>query len=139
MFTNSQKLAAVVNYWLQPAISQIASSKVVELPFVKNLESLIIGTGMVSAGYRIGSDIGPMIKPVVNALVQPMLENYFSGVPDAAIPELARSVVAELVKKGEYSILNGLVIFDKNDLNELGNLIEKNLPLESGEKYELIK
>lgn len=139
MFTNSQKLAAVVSYWLQPAISQIAASKMVSIPFIKDLEGTIIGTGLVSAGYRIGSDIEPIIKPVVNALVQPMLENYLSGIPDSAIPEMARNVVQEMAGKGNYAILNGLITFEQSDFRELMNLIEKNLPLENGEKYELIK
>lgn len=139
MFTNSQKLAAVVSYWLQPAISQIAASRMVSLPFVKNLEGTIINTGLVSAGYRIGEDIEPLIKPIINSLVQPMLENYFAGVPDSAIPEMANNIVAEMAQRGSYSVLGGLVTFDQKDLSELQNLIIKNLPMECGEKYELIK
>lgn len=139
MFTNSQKLAAVVNYWLQPAIAQIASTSMANMTFIKNLEGAIIGTGLVTAGYRICNDIEPMIKPVITALVQPTLERYFAGVPDESIPEMARNIVYSMAESGSYSILGGLVTFEQDDLNELLNLIEKNLPLEEGEKYELIK
>lgn len=137
-FSNSQKLAAVVSEWARPAITQIASSKLCGLPFMQTLQNGIINLGLVSSQYRINSDIEPMLKPIADALLQPMLEQYFANIPESAIPQMARNIVSEMMKNETYSILDGLIVFDKQDILELKNLVEKNLQIEDVEKYKVI-
>lgn len=138
-YSNYQKLAAVVSEWARPAITQIASSKLLRLPFVQSLNSMIAGSGLVGQDYSIINDINPMVMPVIDAMLTPTLERTFSQVPDAAIPQLAHNVVEKMAEKGEYSILGGLITFEEEDIRELQNLLEKNLPVFEEEGYKVIK
>lgn len=139
MWTNAQKLSAVLTEWMRPAVSQIAAHKIMDLSAMKSLQAVIGGSGLVSGDYSLQADIQPMIEPVVNALVQPMLHKYISNVPDESIPQMAHSIVDSLKQKGSVTILDGLVTFEHNDLCELSDLLDFNLPIEEeGEPYKVI-
>lgn len=136
-YTNSQILAAVVSEWARPAISQIAASNLMRLPMLQSLQATIGGMGLVSGTYSLQADMEPMIQPVVNALVTPMLAKYFGNIPDESIPQMAHDVVDQLRYKGPLSILEGLITFDEEDLDELADLLQKNLPVESSQGYQV--
>ena len=76
-YTNSQILAAVVSEWARPAISQIAASNLMRLPMLQSLQATIDSLGLVSGSYALQKDIEPLIQPVVNSLVTPMLAKYW--------------------------------------------------------------
>lgn len=138
-FSNAQKLAVVVATWARPAISQLTAQRLCKTPVLQSWQGQIINTGLVTQNYKIDADIAPIMQPMVNALIQPMLLNLFGRVPDDNIPALAHSVVETMLQKGEYTIMDGLVTFEKADFEELKHLIEINLPLTEVESYELIK
>ena len=130
-YKNSQILAAVVSEWARPAISQIAAGNLMHLPMLQSLQATIGSMGLVSGNYSLQADIEPMIQPVVNALVTPMLAKYFGNIPEESIPQMAHDVVEQLRYKGPLSIL------DEEDLDELADLLQKNLPVEKTQGYQV--
>lgn len=138
-FSNAEILAAVVSEWIRPALAQIASGKVGNIQFFRSVQDALVGMNIVGPSYNIANDIQPMALPVINAMITPFLYRMFGQLDDAAIPEMARSVVRKMAERETYSIMDGLVVFERSDITELANLIEKNLPLPDGEKYQVIK
>lgn len=136
-YTNSQILAAVVSEWARPAISQIAASNLMRLPMLQSLQATIDSLGLVSGSYVLQKDIEPLIQPVVNSLVTPMLAKYFGQIPEESIPQMAHDVVDKVRYNGPLSILEGMITFDEEDLDELADLLQKNLPVEKSEGYQV--
>lgn len=134
-YSNSQILAAVVSEWARPAISQIAAGNIMRLPMLQSLQATIGSLGLVSGAYNLQKDIEPLIQPVVNSLITPMLAKYFGQIPDESIPQMAHDIVEKVRYNGPLSILEGVVTFDEEDLDELADLLQKNLPVESVEHY----
>lgn len=136
-YKNSQILAAVVSEWARPAISQIAAGNLMRLPMLQSLQATIGSLGLVSGDYALQKDIEPLILPVVNSLVTPMLTKYFGQMPEESIPQLAHDIVDKVRYNGPLSILEGLITFDEEDLDELADLLQKNLPVEQVEGYQV--
>lgn len=136
-YSNSQILAAVVYEWARPAISQIAAGNIMRLPMLQSLQATIGSLGLVSGTYNLQKDIEPLIQPVVNSLITPMLARYFSQIPDESIPQMAHDIVEKVRYNGPLSILEGVVTFDEEDLDELAELLQKNLPVESVDHYQV--
>lgn len=136
-YKNSQILAAVVSEWARPAISQIAAGNLMRLPMLQSLQATIGSLGLVSGDYALQKDIEPLIQPVVNSLVTPMLTKYFGQMPEESIPQLAHDIVDKVRYNGPISILEGLITFDEEDLDELADLLQKNLPVEKVEGYQV--
>lgn len=136
-YYNSQILAAVVSEWARPAISQIAAGNIMRLPMLQSLQATIGSLGLVSGAYNLQKDIEPLIQPVVNSLITPMLARYFGQIPDESIPQMAHDIVEKVRYNGPLSILEGVVTFDEEDLDELADLLQKNLPVESMDHYQV--
>ena len=136
-YSNSQILAAVVSEWVRPAISQIAAGNIMRLPMLQSLQAAIGSLGLVSGAYNLQKDIEPLIQPVVNSLITPMLARYFGQIPDESIPQMAHDIVEKVRYNGPLSILEGVVTFDEEDLDELAELLQKNLPVESVDHYQV--
>lgn len=136
-YKNSQILAAVVSEWARPAISQIAAGNLMRLPMFQSLQATIGSLGLVSGSYALQKDIEPLIQPVVNSLVTPMLAKYFSQIPEDSIPQMAHDIVDKVRYNGPLSILEGMITFDEEDLDELADLLQKNLPVENTESYQV--
>lgn len=136
-YSNSQILAAVVSEWARPAISQIAAGNIMRLPMLQSLQATIGSLGLVSGAYNLQKDIEPLIQPVVNSLITPMLAKYFGQIPDESIPQMAHDIVEKVRYNGPLSILEGVVTFDEEDLDELAELLQKNLPVESVDHYQV--
>lgn len=136
-YKNSQILAAVVSEWARPAISQIAAGNLMRLPMLQSLQATIGSLGLVSGDYALQKDIEPLIQPVVNSLVTTMLTKYFGQMPEESIPQLAHDIVDKVRYNGPLSILEGLITFDEEDLDELADLLQKNLPVEKVDGYQV--
>ena len=139
MYSNAEKLATVVAYWARPAISQVATTKLLQLPVMQSAQASLMASGMVGSGYRLASDIQPFVEPIINSLVTPMLNRYFEGIPDEAIPKTARAIVDKMKQQRTFSILDGLITFEEADILELDALLSKNLPVETDTNYQLVK
>ena len=136
-YKNSQILAAVVSEWARPAISQIAAGNLMRLPMLQSLQATISSLGIVSGSYALQKDIEPLIQPIVNSLITPMLARYFGQIPEESIPQMAHDIVEKVRYNGPLSILEGVVTFDEEDLDELADLLQKNLPVESVDHYQV--
>lgn len=137
VYSNKQKLAAVLNRWVQPAIQQLAGQRLGSLPFLANIEAKIKQTGWVSPMWKIGNELSPMIGGVSSALVEPMILQYLQGLPDEALPELAHNIVNDAIKNGGLSLFEGAIELDVEDLQELQMLLRYNLPIEERDHYEV--
>lgn len=127
-----------MSHWARPALTQLATSRLSSLPMMQNLQQSIVASGLVSQAYNISADLMPIMAPVINNLLQPYLERQLAQLPDESIPALARDVLAEAEKKGSMSILDGFLTLEAQDIQELRQLVEKNLPMADRQGYEVI-
>lgn len=137
MFTNRQKLAAVLNKWLQPALAQLAGAKLMRLPFLANIEAKVKSTGWVSPMWSMANEVTPLLGGVVSQAVEPMIAEYLNGIPDQAIPKMAHQLVENAMKQGQLSLFEGNVVFELCDLEELHKLLKYNLPITEEECYNV--
>ncbi len=136
-YKNSQILAAVVSEWARPAISQIAAGNLMRLPMLQSLQATIGSLGIVSGSYALQKDIEPLIQPIINSLITPMLARYFGQIPEESIPQMAHDIVEKMRANGSMSILEGMVTFEEEDLAELADLLDKNLPIGQTRDYQV--
>ena len=136
-YKNSQILAAVVSEWARPAISQIAAGNLMRLPMLQSLQATISSLGIVSGSYALQKDIEPLIQPIVNSLITPMLARYFGQIPEESIPQMAHDIVDKMRDNGPVSVLEGMVTFDEEDITELSDLLDKNLPVGQTPGYQV--
>ena len=139
MYSNAQKLAAVLNKWAQPAIQELLGNNLNRLPFLSSIESKIKSTGWVSPLWSMTKEISPVLDGVSSSLVEPFLAKYISGIPDDSIPQLAHNVVDDAIKNGGLSLFEGKVEFEPEDLEELKTLLKYNLPIkEATSSYSVL-
>ena len=136
-YKNSQILAAVVSEWARPAITQIAAGNLMRLPMLQSLQATIGSLGIVSGNYALQKDIEPLIQPIINSLITPMLARYFGQIPEESIPQMAHDIVEKMRTNGSMSILEGMVTFEEEDLAELADLLDKNLPIGQTQDYQV--
>ena len=137
MWSNRQILAAVLNRWVQPAITQIASGKLSKLPFIGNIESKIKAMGWVSPMWSFGGEIAPLFNGLSSSLVEPIIAKYLQGIPDEAIPQMAHAIVNDAIKNGGLNLFEGNVVFEVEDLEELRTLLRYNLPITENQTYQV--
>ena len=137
MWSNRQILAAVLNKWLQPALSQMASTKLMQLPFLANIEAKVKSTGWVSPMWSMANEVAPLLGGVTTQLIEPMISQYLQGIPDQAIPKMAHQLVENAMKQGQLSLFEGNVVFELCDLEELHKLLKYNLPIKEEECYQV--
>lgn len=139
MYSNAQKLAAVLNKWAQPAIQGLLGTRLGQLPFIANIDAKLRSTGWVSPMWSISKEISPLLDGLSSSLVEPMLARYLQGIPDEAIPELTHKVVEDAIRNGGLSLFEGKVEFETDDLEELRMLLRYNLPVpEKTGSYEVL-
>lgn len=107
-------------------------------PVVQAIENKIRSTGLVNPNWSLTKELSPMIEPITNSIVQPMLNRYLSNVPDEAIPAMAHGIIDKAIGEGKLELMEGKLIFDKEDLQELKNLLNYNLPIKENEEYNVI-
>ena len=137
MFSNRQILAAVLNKWMQPALSQLAGAKLVQLPFLANIEAKVKSTGWVSPMWSMANEVAPLLGGVTTQLVEPMISQYLQGIPDQAIPKMAHQLVENAIRQGQLTLFEGNVVFELCDLEELQKLLKYNLPIKEEECYKV--
>ena len=139
MYSNAQKLAAVLNKWAQPAIQELIGGNLSRMPFLASIETKIKSTGWVSPMWSIAKEISPVLDGVSSSLIEPFIAKYISGIPDESIPQLAHNVVDDAIKNGGLSLFEGKVEFEPEDLEELKTLLKYYLPIqESAASYSVL-
>lgn len=137
MFSNRQILSAVISRWLQPAINDMASAKLMQLPFLANIEAKVKSTGWVSPMWSMANEVAPLLGGVTTQLVEPMISQYLQGIPDEAIPKMAHQLVENAIAQGQLTLFEGNVVFELCDLEELQKLLKYNLPIKEEECYKV--
>lgn len=135
--SNREILSAVLAKWGQPAIESIAGGKLMQLPFLANLEAKIKATGWVSPMWSMSKELAPLMGGISSQVITPLLANYLSGIPDEAIPRMAHSIVENAIKNGGISLMEGNVVFEEEDMVELQKLLRYNLPVTDSEEYQV--
>lgn len=139
-YSNAYILAAVVTEWCRPAVGQIATSQITRfVPGLLDVQQQLMNARIVGNSYKITNEIQPFVSNAVDVLLQPMLEKYFSRMPDEQIPQLAHAFVNTAMEQPSFCILDGLVSFDQNDLQELKHLLDLNLPIDATKKTYKVK
>lgn len=139
MYSNRQKLAAVLARWGQPAIQGLIGSKINGLPLIANIEAKIKSTGFVSPMYSLGKDLSQLVMGGISApLIEPFLNKALSNVPDEMIPVLAHSFVENAIKNGSMVIFEGNIELELEDLQELQKLLRYNLPINPMDNYQVL-
>lgn len=139
MHNNAQILAAVLNRFAQPIAAMLSTSKLSSMPFIQGLENKIRSTGWVSGNWSISAEVAPFIEPVTGAMLQPMLTNYLSQLPNESIPAMAHGIVDKAIKQGELSLFEGQFVFEMSDLQELKRLLNANMPITTPEDSYIVK
>lgn len=134
-YTNAQILAAILDKWAQPLIQQIAGQKLSSIPFMTAIENKVKSTGWVPPAWSMAAEIAPLMQPLASSLVLPMLETYLSKIPDAAIPQMAHSIVDAAIGNGGMILMDGNITFDKSDMEHLKKLLDYNLPAQTVQHY----
>ena len=137
-YTNREILSAVLVKWGQPAIESIAGAKLMQLPFLANLEAKIRSTGWVSPMWSLSKELSPVMGGLSSDIITPLLNNYLQGIPDEAIPQMAHTIVNNAIESGGLSLMEGNIIFEKEDMEELAKLLRYNLPISEKEEYNVI-
>lgn len=135
--TNSEILSAVLVKWGQPVIESLAGTKLMQLPFLANIEAKIKSTGWVSPMWSLSKELSPVMGGLSKEIVVPLLSNYLKGVPDEAIPQLAHSIVNNAIEQGGLSLMEGNIVFEREDMEELAKLLRYNLPISEKEEYQV--
>lgn len=136
-YTNAQILAAVLTKWGQPAIEQLTSGRLDNLPWMQAITNKVRSTGWVSQSWSLGRELAPVMGSMTEAIVTPMIERYLSSMPDDSIPVIAHKFVDAAIENDGLTLFDGNVTFDKDDLTELKHYLEWNLPLGASPAYEV--
>jgi hypothetical protein len=144
MFSNSQKLTAVIVKWAKPMIDSVVASRLGQLEQVQAANEWVKKYFPVKQDYSIANDLSVLAVPASEILIEPMIGNAIAklGVQEQDIPsyaaKLVESMIEEADKKGSVSLFN-TVELEKSDLEKLRDLLRKNLPVEEYAKYEVIE
>ena len=138
MGTNARILSAVLNKWMQPALQQLTSGRLDNLPFFASVSNKIRSTGWVSPQWSLGKELSPLLGDIVGTIAEPIMMQYLQGVPDSALPKIAHSIVDNVIKNGSLSLMEGNIVFEIEDLQELKKLLDWNLPISEDDVYNVI-
>lgn len=126
-FTNSQILSAVLARWMRPVIMQLAKGGLSQFPFVRAIETQIRNLGWVGVNWSLADELSPFASTIVDKMLEPMIANKLSSIPDANIPTIANAIVDDAISQGKLSLFDGKIEFSLEDLQELKNLLHYNL------------
>ncbi len=136
-YSNVEILTAILVKWGEPFISYFASHKLSTIPFVGNIETFVRNSGWVSGDWSIGAELSPFVSGIASSLAAPLVGQYLSAIPDKAVPQMAHSIVDTAIEKGEWSMMEGAIVFTKDDLLRLKRLLNANLPVSNVEQIKL--
>lgn len=134
-YSNSQILSAVLGKFLQPIVQMYGGEKLASLPWVRMLETKVKSMGIVSGSWSLIGELSPIVERVSGKLITPILNGWLSKLDDTSLPAMAHNVVDAALENGKLSLLDGMIEFEKSDLQELKRLLNINLPLGVVDEY----
>ena len=129
MYSNAQILAAILNKWMQPILDTLLSGRMQSFGFLNSLENKIKSTGWVSGNWSIMKELSPLIEGVSGRIITPVLTQYMSMLDDASIPSLAHDIVDKWLSAGKVELLEGKIVIERSDLQDLKRLLNANMPI----------
>lgn len=144
MYSNIEILTAVIVTWVKPMIDEIVEHQLGKLQPIATASEWVKKYFPVPNNYSIVRDLSFLAVPaseiVVGNFVRTGLEKL--NIQDQDVPAYAAKIVNSLIEqandKGRISLFNTVEI-EKNDLEKLRYLLQKNLPIEEYAKYEVIQ
>lgn len=128
MFTNRQILASVIAYWMKP---------MVESGVIGNMiKSLIPQTSKFSIGGALITSLAPLLGDSATALIDGALGKALEMIPDESVPQFAHDFVESAISRGGIEMFG--IEIEKEDLEELAYLLDKNLPIVNNNRYKVI-
>ncbi len=140
--TNSEILTAVLVHWSKPLVDSVLTSRLGQLQPMVAASEWVKKYFPVASNYSIVNDLSFLAVPATEMVIEPIVRNGIAklGVQDADIPgyasKLLASMMDEVEKKGSISLFNTIEL-EKSDLEQLRHLLERNLPVEVAERYEV--
>lgn len=138
-YNNAQILTAILNRSVQPLVVTFASSKFSSISAVQGIENWVRSTGWVSGNWSMMGELSPFVESISGSLVEPMIYQYVSKIPNDSIPSLAHSLIDKAIETGELSFMEGFITFEKPDLIEIKRLLNINLPLKQEASSYVLK
>lgn len=92
----------------------------------------------MSPQWSLGKELSPLLGDIVGTIAEPIMMQYLQGVPDSALPKIAHSIVDNAIKNGSLSLMEGNIVFEIEDLQELKKLLDWNLPISEDDVYNVI-
>lgn len=128
MYSNAQIIAAVVNHWAQPLVKSFIGSYVGNIPAIQAIENKIRSMGWVSPKWSLMGELSPLMETLTGNAFAPYIAQYLSAFEDKALPSMVHNIIDDAIKKGDLSLLEGKIIFERADLEELKRLLTLNVP-----------
>lgn len=140
MYTNRQIVSAVLAKWLEPLASGLLIGNFLKsMPAIQALDNKIRNTGWVSQEWSIARELEPLIGGASSSIITPLIEGLLTSVPDDSLVGMTYGIIDKAYGMGELSILDKKICFDRNDIQRLRELMEKNLPRNDEETYNVIE
>ena len=137
MASNAQILAAIVGKWATPMAAPFLSTWVEGVPALGAIQNKVRSMGWVSPNWSLMSELSPLLEGMSGSLIAPLLANYLRGVDDGSIPAMAHGIVDAALKRGELRLMEGKIIIERSDLEQLKRLLDYNLPMTAEEVITL--
>jgi len=142
MHTNSEILTAVLVTWVKPMADKVIANVISRNDGVVAANEWVKKYFPVASNYSIVNDLSFLAVPATEIMLAPLIRNGVAklGIEDADIPEyaakIADSAMAEAKKTGSITLFDTIEI-EKSDLEQLRNLLKRNLPVKAEERYEV--
>ena len=146
MFTNLQKLTAVIVRWVKPMADTVLANMLSQSQPIQSANEWVKKYFPVAQNYSIVNDLSFLAMPASEMVIEPIVRNGIErlGVKDEDIPKYAAGIVdaaLEKVAKDGSIALFGAIELEDADLRSLRHLLAANLPQtqEQIEKYQVIE
>lgn len=146
MFTNLQKLTAVIVRWVKPMADTVLANMLSQSQPIQSANEWVKKYFPVAQNYSIVNDLSFLAMPASEMVIEPIVRNSIErlGVKDEDIPKYAADIVdaaLEKVAQDGSITLFGTIELEDADLRSLRHLLAANLPQtqEQIEKYQVIE
>lgn len=146
MFTNLQKLTAVIVRWVKPMADTVLANMLSQSQPIQSANEWVKKYFPVAQNYSIVNDLSFLAMPASEMVIEPIVRNGIErlGVKDEDIPKYAAGIVdaaLEKVDKDGSITLFGAIELEDADLRSLRHLLAANLPQTptQTEKYQVIE
>lgn len=144
MFTNLQKLTAVIVRWIKPMADTVLANMLSQSQPIQSANEWVKKYFPVAQNYSIVNDLSFLAMPASEMVIEPIVRNGIAklGIKDGDIPKYAANMVdaaLEKVAKDGSITLFGTIELEDADLRNLRHLLAANLPITETEKYQVIE